>query len=79
MRFRPAGPKLAPDAAKRQGQVASFAFLTLGGRDAAMAFLNSPNDELGGRPIDVAVATSEGAEKVLRALRRLGECSAAGQ
>ena len=77
MRFRAKGPKLSSEEAKRQGEVTHFAFLSLGGRDAALAFLNTVNAELGGRPIDLAVASAEGAEKVNREIRKLA--SADGQ
>lgn len=48
------------DAAARQGQIAQRAFLTLGNRDAAVAFLNSHDETLGHWPIDAAVASAEG-------------------
>lgn len=56
------------DAAARQGQIAQRAFLTLGNRDAAVAFLNTHDETLGQRPIDAAVASAEGltaAERLL--------------
>lgn len=70
-RFRRSGPGLAPDAARRQGEVTHLAFLVLGGRDAAVEFLNLPDSHLGGRPIDVAIASAEGAAKVTQAIKRL--------
>jgi len=66
-RKRPTGPILPALAARRQGRIARLA-ITLLGRDAAIAFLNSAHAELGGRPIDLAVASEEGlrsAEAVL--------------
>ncbi len=72
-RSRSNAPKLSTDAAKRQGEIVHFAFLTLGGRDAAMEFLNNPDSALGGRPIDVAIASADGAANVTRAIKRLAE------
>lgn len=65
MPFRRAqsGPKLSPDAAKRQGQVTTLA-LTLLGKDAALAFLNGFSQPLGGRPIDLAIASDSGMRRV---------------
>jgi uncharacterized protein (DUF2384 family) len=73
MRFRRTGPKLSADGAARQGQVTHLAFLTLGGRDAAIEFLNNPNTNLGGRPIDIAIASAEGAAMVTGAIKRLAK------
>ena len=38
------------------------------GRDDAIAFLNADHDGLGGRPIDVAIASEEGIGRVERIL-----------
>jgi hypothetical protein len=48
------------DQAKRQGDITHIAFRHFGGRDAAIAFLNSPHGGLAGRPIDVATGSAEG-------------------
>lgn len=71
MRFRRSDNQLPADAARRQGQVTHLAFLALGGRDATVEFLNVPDADLGGRPLDVAVASAEGAARVTAAIRRL--------
>jgi hypothetical protein len=71
MRFRRSGAGLSADAARRQGEVTHLAFLALGGRDAAVEFLNLPDSTLGGRPLDIAIASAEGAAKVTQAIRRL--------
>ncbi|MEJ5979094.1 antitoxin Xre/MbcA/ParS toxin-binding domain-containing protein [Novosphingobium sp. PS1R-30] len=71
MRFRRSGDKLPADAARRQGEVTHLAFLALGGRDAAVEFLNLPDADLGGRPLDVALASAEGAARVTQAIKRL--------
>ncbi|HVR90474.1 MAG TPA: hypothetical protein VHG29_05215 [Novosphingobium sp.] len=61
-------PKLSADEAKRQGEITQLAFLTLGGRDGALAFLNQPHAELAGRPIDLAIADADGFARVRLAL-----------
>jgi uncharacterized protein (DUF2384 family) len=61
-------PKLAPDAASRQGRVTRLALEALGGRDEAIAFLNTACDKLGGRPLDLAIASAEGLDRVERTL-----------
>jgi uncharacterized protein (DUF2384 family) len=72
MRFRRSGAGLSPDAARRQGEITHLAFLVLGGRDAAVEYLNLPDTRLGGRPLDVAIASAEGAARVTQAIKRLG-------
>ena len=62
--------RLPKDAAVRQGDITSLAFSLLGGRDAAIAFLNSDNAELGGRPIDLATDNAEGYAAVEQAIRK---------
>lgn len=59
-RSRYATVRLAPDAAMRQGRVATLAWEALGDRDAMIAFLNTHDVTLGGRPIDLAVASDAG-------------------
>lgn len=60
-----------PDQARRQGEVANLAFLHLGGRERAMAFLNNYDTDLEGRPLEIAVASQEGCWRVRRAIMRL--------
>jgi hypothetical protein len=60
--------RLSPDAAARQGKAATAAFLALKDRDAMIAFLNTHDDALGGRPIDLAVESDEGLQAVEAAL-----------
>lgn len=67
--FRQRRTPLAPDDAKRQGDISQLAFLTMGGRDPAVAFLNAENAELGGRPLALATASAEGYEQVATAIR----------
>lgn len=71
MRFRKANaPRLAPDCAKRQGEITRLAFLVLG-RDAAITFLNTAHPALGGRPLDLATASDAGRNSVEAELGRL--------
>ena len=74
--FRPASikSKLSADEANRQGRAVRMAFEIMG-KDEARAFLNEPDDALGGRPLDVATASAEGMQAVEQALAaRRGAC-----
>ena len=62
---------LAPADAKRQGDISQLAFLNMGGRDAAVEFLNSDNAALGGRPLALATASAEGFEQVAAMIRAM--------
>ncbi|MCW3836165.1 antitoxin Xre/MbcA/ParS toxin-binding domain-containing protein [Sphingomonas canadensis] len=64
--------RISPDGAERQSRIALLAWNQLGA-DAAIAFLNSHNDGLGGRPLDLAVASAAGCEAVERAIQALRE------
>lgn len=59
-------PKLAPDAASRQGQVTKLAFEAFGDKDPAIAYLNMDSQALGGRPLDIATESAEGLKRVER-------------
>ncbi len=61
--------RLTPEQASRQGQVATSAFRHFGGRDAAMAFLNGHDESLGGRPLDLAIASADGLQAVEAAMQ----------
>ncbi len=63
-------PHLAPDRAKRQGDITRLAFLLLG-REDAIAFLNAEHAGLGGRPLDLATASDEGRNSVEAEIGRL--------
>lgn len=76
--FRPKRTPLPRDDARRQGNISSLAFLTMGGRDPAMAFLNDENPALGGRPLAVATASAEGYARVADAIRAWSPEPAAG-
>lgn len=62
--------RLAPDAAERQGKAATLAWQVLGNRDDAVAFLNTHDDTIDGRPIDLAVASAEGLAAVVQLLEK---------
>ena len=64
--------RLPAESAARQGQVATLAFLKLG-REGATAFLNTFDEALGGRPLDLAVASDEGLRAVEQAIAKRAE------
>ncbi|WP_010543828.1 antitoxin Xre/MbcA/ParS toxin-binding domain-containing protein [Sphingomonas elodea] len=69
-RFRGAvRSKLAPEVIARQSRIALLAFQRFPDRAAALAFLNSVDEALGGRPIDIASTSEAGAERIAAALR----------
>lgn len=67
--------RLDPQAVERQGRVARLAFEALG-REAATGFLNDFDAALGGRPLDLAIASAEGLAAVEAAIaaRKAGAC-----
>ena len=67
--FRQRRTPLPHDEARRQGDISQLAFLTMGGRDAAIAFLNSDDAALGGRPLALATASDAGFAAVAAAIR----------
>ena len=68
---RSATPKLAPDAARRQGAVTRLAFTLLGDKDRAITYLNTDHSALGGRPLDLATASEAGLSAVEQDIRAL--------
>lgn len=71
MRFHKSNAqRLAPDSARRQGDITRLALMLLG-RDAAIEFLNSVNSELGARSLDLATASESGCAQVETELARL--------
>lgn len=60
-------PRLSDEQAKRQGRVSQAAFLALG-QSGAISFLNGHDESLGGRPLDLAIASDEGLAAVELAL-----------
>ncbi|MBB3911414.1 antitoxin Xre/MbcA/ParS toxin-binding domain-containing protein [Sphingomonas desiccabilis] len=61
-------PRLSPEEADRQGRITLMAFRMLGGRDEAIAFLNSHDPVLEGRPLDLAVGSDAGLAAVEHAI-----------
>ena len=69
---RPANAiNLDADQRRRQADVAGAAWAALGSREAVMAFFNEHDEELGGRPLDIAVGSDAGLEQVRGRLARL--------
>lgn len=66
--FRKKRTPLPHDEARRQGNISQLAFLKMGGRDPAIAFLNADNSELGGRPLAIATTSAEGYDRVAQAI-----------
>ena len=60
-------PRLTPAASRRQGETTRMAMMVLG-REAAIEFMNTHSEALGGRPIDLAIASDEGRSRVELAL-----------
>ena len=67
--FRKARTPLPRDEVQRQGDISQLAFLHMGGRDPAIAFLNADDAELGGRPLALATASDAGFVRVADAIR----------
>ena len=61
-------PRLTGDEAARQGRATNLALAAFPDVAATMAFLNTADEALGGRPIDLAVASPEGLIKVEQAI-----------
>lgn len=70
-------PRLTAAASRRQGETTRMAMMVLG-REAAIEFMNRHDEALGGRPIDLAIASDEGRSRVELALSdrcyRSAEC-----
>jgi len=67
--FRRQRSPLSREEARRQGDISQLAFLNMGGRDPAIAFLNADDAELGGRPLALATASDAGFVRVADAIR----------
>lgn len=57
-------PRPSPDQSRRQGDIAREAWAVLGERSAVMAFLNDQHPDLDGRPLDLAIESDAGLERV---------------
>lgn len=64
------GPVLSRDESVRQGRAVRSAQAALGSVEAVRAFLNSHDESLSGRPIDLAVASEAGLIAVEAAIAR---------
>ena len=64
-------PRLDKDKARRQGAISALAFTLLGGRDEAMAFLNTTSKALEARPIDLAMNSELGYIRVETLIRKM--------
>jgi antitoxin Xre/MbcA/ParS-like protein len=71
-RRRPKGKPILPELAARQGDITAQAFTILG-REQAIAFLNTENAVLGGRPLAIATDTEDGHVRVKAELNRMRE------
>ena len=71
-RDRSSAPRLTREQAERQGRVARLAFEALGRPEQARIFLNTHSAELGGRPIDLAIASDEDLQRVEQAISLIG-------
>ena len=58
----------SPEVMERQGRLTRSAWTALGDRDAVVAFLNTHDEAMGGRPIDLALASDEGLGRVEEAM-----------
>lgn len=67
---RPRRVAMPQQEAVRQGAISKLAFLLLG-REAAITFLNSEHDGLGGQPLALATASAAGCDDVQAELARM--------
>lgn len=67
-RFARSGPRMPPDQGKRQGAITALAYVELGGRDAALDFLNTFDPLIEARPLDLASASEDGFATVVALL-----------
>ena len=68
---RAAKVAMPADAAARQGRVAMLAWETLGDGEAVRTFLNTHDDALGARPIDLATQSEAGLTTVSTMIAKL--------
>jgi len=66
-RRRSSAVPLSGDAVARQGRILKLAIDALGASEA-MAFLNSADSQLGGRPLDLAIASEQGFQMIAQAI-----------
>ncbi len=66
------GPRLSAEEAARQGRAARLAWERMPEKGEAVVFLNAHDAGLGGRPIDLAVASDAGLRAVEEAIAARG-------
>lgn len=68
--FRKYAPivRFTPEQGRRQNDLLRSAWQSLKSRSAVIAFLNTHNDDLGGEPLSVAIASEEGLRSAERML-----------
>lgn len=66
--FRKSRPPLAADKGARQGRAVQVAQAAFGSTAAVLAFLNTSHPRLGGRPLDLALASDSGLADVEAAI-----------
>jgi uncharacterized protein (DUF2384 family) len=70
--------RIPPDAAQRQGHVTRLALDAFGNKDAAIAYLNTESESLGGRPIALATTTADGLRSVEQDLAVIRSATSSG-
>lgn len=77
MRFQKSGKsRLTEESARRQSDITRLAMQVLG-REAAIEFMNDISASLGGRPIDLAVASEDGLALAKAELERMKSTTSA--
>lgn len=66
--FRKSSPPLSADKGERQGRIVRSAQLAFGDIQSVLAFLNTEHEGLGGRPLDIAMASDKGMAAVEAAI-----------
>lgn len=62
--------RMSPDESRRQSSVVQVAWKSFGERDRAMAFLNTHDEELAGKPLEIAMESDDGLIAVEQVLAR---------
>ena len=70
---------VSPEQNKRQNDLLREAWESLKSRDAVMAFLMTYNQDLGGQPLALAMASDEGFESAARLLGEMRNMRSSGQ
>jgi len=62
------GFRFFPHQAQRQNDLIRSAWLSLGTKEAVIAFLNTTNEKIGGRPLTLALGSDDGLRSAQRVL-----------